>query len=303
MSSDHPILEVIAGNPDKPLVIAGVKVQCYVLEGGIRVLSQGGILTALGRHRVPDGGVENLSTNTPSVVSAKNLQPFISDTMRAVEKPLRFTAPDWGGIGVGFRAELLPEVCNVYLDARRAGALRRDQLHIAERAEILLRALAVVGIIGLVDEATQFQLTRGQQALAKILEQYLSDEFKPWTRTFPYEFYEEIVRLKGWPSRYILERPHEVARITIDDVYDRIAPGIRRELEVRNPRLPSGQRAQKHHQWFTVEYGHPKLQLHLEGVMVLMRTSLTYDHFERSLRLAYPKPDSQLPFREPYSQN
>ena len=53
--SDAKPLRVIVGRPDKPLVIAGRKVQCYVVEGGIRVLSQGGFLAALGATECLEG--------------------------------------------------------------------------------------------------------------------------------------------------------------------------------------------------------------------------------------------------------
>ena len=57
----------------------------------------------------------------------------------------------------GYRAELLPDVCEVYLKAREAGVLPTNQKHVAKQAEILMRGLAHVGIIALVDEATGFQ--------------------------------------------------------------------------------------------------------------------------------------------------
>ena len=40
----------------------------------------------------------------------------------------------------------------------------------------------------------------------------------------------------------------------------------------------------RHHQWFTPEYGHPKLREHLFAVMSLMRASATWPQF-----LAFPK--------------
>ena len=46
-------LQVIAGTPDHPLVISGVEIQCYVLEGEERVLSQTGMLKGV---RLPHGG-------------------------------------------------------------------------------------------------------------------------------------------------------------------------------------------------------------------------------------------------------
>ena len=49
----------------------------------------------------------------------------------------------------GYRAEILPMVCEVYLKARDADALPSNQRHVAVQAEILIRALAHVGIIAL----------------------------------------------------------------------------------------------------------------------------------------------------------
>jgi len=49
MSTKRP-LKVIAGTPDRPLVIGDIEIPCYVLEDETRVLSQGGFLTAIGRY-------------------------------------------------------------------------------------------------------------------------------------------------------------------------------------------------------------------------------------------------------------
>ena len=42
-------LKVIAGAPDRPLVIGDIEIPCYVLEDKTRVLSQRGFLKAIGR--------------------------------------------------------------------------------------------------------------------------------------------------------------------------------------------------------------------------------------------------------------
>ncbi len=207
---------------------------------------------------------------------------------------IRFKAPGSGTLGYGYRAELLPETCRAYLAARRAGALHPNQLHLARQAEILLSALAVVGIIGLIDEHTGYEQSRERRELAKILERFLNDEYKRWTRMFPYEYYEHIVRLKKWPARYIYDRPHEVAHITNDVVYGRLAPGLVRELRVRNPMLPTGQRAQKHHQWFNSEHGHPELETRLREIILLMKAARTWAGFMHSLNMTLQRYDTQL---------
>ena len=50
----------------------------------------------------------------------------------------------------GFDAEVLPAVCEIWLRARKAGALQTKQLDKAQKAELLTRALARVGIIAMV---------------------------------------------------------------------------------------------------------------------------------------------------------
>ena len=84
-----------------------------------------------------------------------------------------------GQVGFGYSAELLPKVCDVYLRARDAGVLAANQQHIAKQADILMRALAHVGIMALVDEATGYQYDRARDALARILEKFIAKELQP----------------------------------------------------------------------------------------------------------------------------
>jgi hypothetical protein len=67
-------------------------------------------------------------------------------------------------------------VCEIYLKAREERALPFNQQHVAKQAEILVRGLAHVGIIALVDEATGYQDIRARDALARILEQFIAKE-------------------------------------------------------------------------------------------------------------------------------
>ena len=288
-------LKVIAGAPDKPLVVSGIEIQCYVLEDESRVLSQGGFLTAIGRSRTPKGGTGGVD-NPPAFLAPRNLKPFISNELMASTTPVRFQSAE-GQSAHGYRAEMLPQVCNVYLQARRAGALLPSQSHIADRAEILLTGLATVGIVALVDEATGYQEVRAKRALATILERYIAKELQPWTRTFPYEFYEHIYRLKGWVGPHGTKRPSVIGHYTNDLVYSRLAPGVLAELQRLNPRSPGRDRPNRHHQWFTSDLGHPKLKEHLAGVLALMRVAPSWDWLKRSLSKAYPKLNEQIPLQ------
>ena len=144
------------------------------------------------------------------------------------------------------------------------------------------------------DEATGYQRIREERALATILEKFIAKELQPWTRTFPYAFYEQIARLKGWKSITAIKRPSVVGHYTNDFVYDRIGPEILSELRRRNPVLPQGWRKNRHHQWFTPEFGHPALKEHIAAVTALMRASASWESFKRSLARALPKPGTTI---------
>ena len=287
-------LKVIAGTPDRPLVIGDIEIPCYVLEDETRVLSQGGFLRAIGRTGGPKTGHDDLF-ELPTFLRPRNLSSFISKGLSTSSRPVIFQAATGGTVATGYRASLLPEVCNVFLAARDAGVLHSRQQHIARRADILIRGLATIGIIALVDEATGYQDIRAKLALAKILEEFIAKELQPWTKTFPYEFYTEIARLKGWPPMYSMKRPSVVGHYTNDIVYERIAPGLLKELRDVNPTLPTGRRQHRHHQWFTPEFGHPKLKEHLAAVTALMRAAPNWTAFQRSLQRAFSKLNENLP--------
>ena len=199
-------------------------------------------------------------------------------------RPLR------GARAFGYSADLLPNVCDVFLDAEKKGALLAGQKHIAERAHILIRGLAHVGIVALIDEATGYQDVRDRQALQAILDAFLRKELAAWASRFPNEFYQEIFRLRGWEWRSIsTKRPRMVGKLTKDIVYTRLAPGILHELEDRNPRNDNWHRKARHHQWLTEDVGHPALAQHLHAVIAFKRVSPSWNHFYSMLNQAFPK--------------
>ena len=203
MSDKKTPLKVIAGTPDQPLIIGDVEIPCYVLEDETRVLSQQGFLKAIGRAEKAKGGHgASVVDSPPSFLAAKNLKPFISNELRKSTIPIPFQSSE-GVRGYGYRATLLPQVCEVYLAMRDAGVILSSQRHIADRAYILMRGLAEVGVIALVDEATGYQKIREKNALATILEKFIARELQPWTKTFPYEFYETDISSErlAWSRR------------------------------------------------------------------------------------------------------
>jgi hypothetical protein len=280
------------------LRIGQMEIPCAVLQDGRRVLSENGIANALGGR---SGAAKRLKTETekagahmPVFLASQSLKPFIShDLWDGPLKPILYKSGDT--VIEGYPAEALPEICNIWLNARQAGVLNPQQKDRAQAAEFLIRGLAEVGIIALVDEATGYQNTRDSEALQAILDKYLRKEFAAWAKRFPNEFYREIFRLRGWNwNAMSVARPGVVGKYTNDIVYERLAPGILEELQNRNPTTDTGTRKAKHHQLLTDDIGHPALAQHLHAVIGLMRASATWEGFKSLLDRAFPKKGTQL---------
>ena len=288
--------KVIAGAPNKPLIIGDIEIQCYVLEDETRVLSQRGLQSGIG---MGTGGATGAS-GAPRIarfvanLDAKGIQT--KDLAASSQAPIEFQPPGGGRTAYGYPATMLADICEAVLDARDAGVLQHQQRHIADRCEVLLRGFARIGIVALVDEVTGYQRIRAENALADILEAFIAKNLQPWNKTFPYEFYEELYRLRGWNGPDGHKRTHQVGKDTNDLIYSRLAPGVLDELKKLNPSLPGGGRKWRHHQWFTPDPGYIKLNQHIAGVMALMRASANWGKFRRVLQRAYPKLRDQLDF-------
>ncbi|MGH7015351.1 MAG: P63C domain-containing protein [Stellaceae bacterium] len=281
----------IYGSPDRLLPIGNVELQCYVLgdEEKTRVITQAGFLEALGRHRKANVRDEGGEEPTPAILQGKALKPFISNELLEKSRPIKFRLPS-GTMASGYRAEILPLVCEAYLKARDADDLPHNQQHVARQAEILIRALAHTGIIALVDEVTGFQRDRAANALTEILEKFIAKELRPWVRTFPDEFYEQIFRLRGltFPKDSV-QRPQYFGHLTNDIIYSRLAPGVLQELKKATPRDDQGRHKQHLFRRLSADLGHPRLREHLAAVITTMKLSDSYDDFLQKLERVRPR--------------
>ena len=281
--------------------IGDIEISCAVLDSGQRVLTQSGFMKALGRARQAKGRQHyDGDVNMPAFLTAKNLKPFINKALEVTSSQLEFRSLR-GAKAFGYDADLLPSVCEVFLEARDAGVLAHTQIHIAKQAEMLIRGLARVGISALVDEATGYQAVRDRNALQAILDKYLTDEWAKWTKTFPDDFYKHLFRLKNlkYPTMEGGKKPSYVGHWTNDIVYSRLAPGVLKELKTKNPRnIDTGERKRKHHQFLTRDYGHPVLTQHISNVTFLMAGCSNWNDFKIRLDMAKPKygDTMQLPF-------
>jgi hypothetical protein len=283
------------------LIIGSVKIACAVLEDETRVLTQEGFLTAIGRAGKAKGGEGAGVDGKPAFLRAKNLEEFISNDLVASTTPVEFVplrGPGYQGRAFGYRARLLPDVCWVYQDAMVAGKLLPSQMHIGTSCRDFLKALTNHAIDDLVDLATGFEDMRKRRAINKIIDQYVEKEARPWVKMFDLSFYRHIYRLNGWafdPEN--TARPGVIGTWT-NDIYERLAPGVREALHARVKRNERGKPTQKLTQLLTPEEGKPALERLLEGIILLMRMSTTWGEFRAKLDEYYPRLNDtrQLPF-------
>lgn len=285
--------KAISGSADRPLMIGDVAIECYVLEDGTRVITQAAMLTALGRSRrvnIKPGDDVSL----PPILRARALREFISDELIADAQPIPFILPT-NGRANGYRADVLPQVCEVWLAARAGGSLARNQAEIARSAEIIVRGLARVGIIALIDEATGYQDIRARDALAKILEAWVAAELQPWVKTFEVDFYKEMFRLRGLAfDPNSVSRPGYFGHLTNDVVYKRVAPGVFGEIKAQRAK-DEKKRKGRFHQQLTQEVGHPKLREHIASVTTVMKLSDNWTDFKGKLDRVHPIVDASQP--------
>jgi hypothetical protein len=209
---------------------------CFVLADERRVVSRRGFANAL------SGG--HGSTNLAQYLSRI---PGGSEALAACTV-LEFTPPS-GGLASGIDATAIPDLLQLYVDALGSGALHPQQLPVAARAAKMLGALAKIGIIALVDEATGYQQQREAAALSFAFRAILLESTCEWDLMWPADFVVAMCALHGekWAGG-----PHPAfLASTYDKIYHLILGGsVCSELKRRNPEPHHGT---NHHQWLTPE--------------------------------------------------
>lgn len=285
------------------LKLGDTTIPCAVLDNGKRVLTEHGITNALlgsrsGASKRIKKAQESDGALLPLFLAPNNIRSLISQELwDGPFAPIRYE--DGNKLITGYDANLLPAVCDIWLQAREKDLLHKQQYAKAQKAEMLMRGLAQVGIVALVDEATGYQEVRPRDALQAYLEMIIRKELAAWAKKFPNEFYENIYRLKGWVwSGMRKNRFSVVAHYTRDLVYERIAPGLLQELERKSPKDETGKRKNKLHQWLTEDIGDPILAQHLHSLVMFQRLALSngygWHRFVKMVDKVLPKRGANL---------
>lgn len=165
-----------------------------------------------------------------------------------------------------------------------AGKLNPHQELIAKQAEIITRAVAKVGIIALIDEATGFEAFKKKRDLQLRLQAFIAEDLQEWARMFPQEFWFELARLEGihYSAR---SRPLRWGKYIMAFVYDAIDGDVGKKLREINP---DPHFKQNHHQWLK-EFGRQKVHDQIERVITIMKLCDDMDDFRRKFARVFKK--------------
>ena len=265
-----------------------------VLENGTRIITQSAIFKAFGRTKRGRAKDDLRVLNRPAFIDAKNLQPFIDNTLEGVLNQITYISIN-DNITDGYNAEILPKLCKVYLDAREQKKIVKQQIPLARASEILLLALSKIGITALVDEATGYQYEREKDALQIALKAYINEELLKWQKMFPDTFYYEIFRLNNWDYtvKGIKNKPGVIGRWTNELIYNQLPKGVLEELKNRTPKSDMGNYTARFFQSLTPDIGHPALTAQIYKVIGIMNISNTWEEFKSNFNRMVDRANGQ----------
>lgn len=273
------ILKAIHGSDKTKLNLGMVDIPCYVLNDGTRVFSGRGIQKAIGASATSGSWLNKFANDSPITPHLK------TGVLDQLNNPIKFERPNAGGsqsYTYGYEVTILIDICDAILESNKTGKI--DQ-NIVSNAQTIIRSVAKVGIIALVDEATGYQYEREKDELQKILKAYIAAELLPWEKRFPDEFYREIFRLNKWEFTVTQiqtgQRPGVIGRWTKKYIYSVLPKGVLQALLNKTPRNEQGKLIKKLHQSLTREQGIEHLNKQIISTVTLMNVSDNWKDFEK----------------------
>jgi len=261
-----------------PINIGGSAIDCWVLEDGTPILNGRKMMKAIGRQWKGSS-----RTDMPVFVGAVNIQPFIRKEL--IEKLQGIDFYDGGRLINGYHAEILPEICNVYLEARRAGVLTASQEPIAQACEILITSFAKVGITALIYEQLGFEKFKHPEAFRMLIESYLSEEIRKWSKEFPDELFVQMDRIYGNEKTTSRNRPQYYALFIRKYIYKPIEYGeVLGRLDKKIPITEKGYRENRLHSGLSEDIGLPALKSQIWQVLGVLKSSANKRKFESNYK-------------------
>jgi len=288
---------------DGTLELGNQKISCAVLDNGSRVLIERSVAIAIGRR---GGGThwqkkKEAAPILPEYISAKYLEPYISGVLKEkLLAPIKYVNKS-GEEVIGINATLLPEICDVWLKARDAGILKEGQIDSAKKADILIRALATIGITALVDEATGYIKDKKKSEYIDLFKQFVANEAKEWQKEFPEPFFDMVYKIYGKTRTTSKgQHPQYFGYFIRKYVYQPLAGSdgvILEMLEEKNPKVitKSGTKIRKKKLFqFLEDIGTDTLRRHIWRLIGIGDASESKAEFERKFAKVFPAKNQQL---------
>jgi len=277
--ANNDIVKIKCGHPKRPMPLMGeLEIESYVLEDGTAVISGYGAQKAIGL---------GTKSGKELKIFLNKISDYITDDFRKyLDNQIRFDLSQIYGraipYGVGFKATFLPELCDVILSAREAGAFKTEkELKVAQRAEIITRALSRVGIIALIYEWTGYEKYKDSSAYRIFIDAYLSEQVRKWSKEFPDEFFVQLDRIYQNQPTTSRNRPLYYANFIRKYVYKPLEEGyVLKELDKKNPKNEKGARLKRHHSYLSEKIGLPAVKAQIWQVTGALKVSASKKKFE-----------------------
>lgn len=245
----------------------GLKVEAVVLDNGARGFVQRQFAELLGYNPKNPGNRfrDFLANFAPNALAGQD--------NFGVTKVLM---PHGGNAGF-IPADAVMEMVDGVVDAALDGSLHHKQRGALAACRRIQRAMAKVGLIALIDEATGYQNHRAPDALQKLLGKLLRNQPADWERRFHPSFYHSLMRLMGKPYKRHTALPNIIGNITARWVYGVVFPP--EIMAAMRERRREKSTSDKLHQWLS-DGGMKLLERQIDTVTTLAATSSNLKDFE-----------------------
>ncbi len=266
-----------------------VELDCYVLKDRRRVFHKRNMADAIGLKS--QGGNVFLRT-----INSKGLGSLIPDRVKdKLNNPIVFKTPS-GAVAHGFEGTDLIEVCDAIWEARKQGRLTSSQHLIGIQAEIIIRSVAKVGIIALIDEATGFIKDKGKEEYRELYKQFVRDEAKQYEKEFPDQLFDVIYQLYQIKRKHKNKHPQFFGHFIRRYIYKPLANSNGAVLEMIDEKNPvvytSGGRRYKIFQ-FLEEIGTSALKSQIWQVVGIGNATRSKQSFDKAFAKAFPQAGDQ----------
>ncbi len=275
---------------ENELVLGDIIIECGVLNDGRRVIKDKSLFTAMGKTRKGEVRVDGF----PAIVGSKTIANLYLELYGNDISPIdRFEVAEYTGrTGLWYDCNAIPILCDLYMEADKRGFISQSQHHVLERAKILLRSLAKVGITALIDEATNYQEERGRDELQVLLSKFITEDLQNYSNEFPPEYFENLFRLYGLPyDPTTSRRPRFFAQFNVKYVYNMLAPNAMEVFDRYNPTIyneATGRSDRKYRIYRNLtEEGIKELREHLKSLVMIMKISTDIENFKQNFNIAF----------------